>query len=171
MDSDSIGFQTLDDRRVELERHRENSSRTAEAEGHFRSTGLGSIEFETRIDFGVTFVTKPVVSYGSEIDVDELEDVLQPLADDDSILADHLFPNGPNGAPMFPLVSGFVTDWDQDHKDFYTGAWCGVRVYYPPVIQYGEGFGVLEVIAPVVVTHHFRFSAVGMKDVPTALTD
>lgn len=171
---DGIVFQTLDDRRVELERHRENSSRMAEAEGHFQSTGIGSIEFQTRVDFGVTFVKKPVVSYGSEIDVDELSRVMDDL--DDTLVA-ILNPEPDNGTPMFPLVTGFVTDWDVDTKGFYTGAWCGVRVYYPVVAmgtgEDGAGPSALTEVTdiPVVVLHHFRFGGIGMKDVPTELTD
>lgn len=172
--ADGIVFQDLDNRRVELERHKENASRTAEATGRFRSTGTGSLEFPTRIDFGVTFVTKPGVSYGSEIDVDELEGVLENYAGDNDYTDEMKALFTPdNGTPMLPFTSGFVTDWDTDQKGFFIGAWCGVRVGYGPILgTVGEAVSGFVIPEPqVVVIHHFRFSAVGMKDVPTALTD
>lgn len=163
-------FQELDNHRSELDRHQQNSSRAAEAEGYFSSTGIGSIEFDTRLDFGVTFIRKPVVSYGSEIDVDELSRVMDGLDED---LRTILNPDPDNGTPAFPLVTGFVTDWDTDSKGFYTGAWCGVRVYYPVVsMTTGDTSAFAEVTTiPVEVLHHFRFSGIGMKDIPTELTD
>lgn len=144
-------FEDLENRRAEVERHKENSARLAEMSARYVTNGQGWVEMGRRVDFGVTFVRKPTFSYGSEIDLDELGEQL-----DDDV-------DGPKGPPM-PMTSGYVTDWDLDHKGYYIGAWVGVRVYYPP-----------EDLVPLPfkpkVIHHFRFSTVAMKDVPIDLTD
>lgn len=169
----AIVFQNLSDHRSELDRHRENSSRLAHAQGSFRSTGIGSLEFPTRVDFGVTFMTKPMVTTGNELDVDELEDLLTEWANKSDVtqaVRDQILPD--NGTPAMPLVSAYVTDWDTDRRGYYTGAWCGIRVYYPAIPVIAEGLGYQDMPdVPVVVIHHFHFSGIGMKDIPTQLTD
>lgn len=144
-------FEALENRRAEVERHRENSARPAEAFARFRSSGQGSMEFEKRVDFGLTFLEKPMMHYGAEIDLDDLDERL----DNDY---------NKNKCPPLPVSMGYVTDWDTDRRGFYVGAWVGVRVYYPDEDLIPANF-------PVEVVHHFHFSAVGMKDVPMDLTD
>lgn len=144
-------FEALERRRAEVERTKENSARTASVSARYRTTGQGSVEFDTRITFGLTFVRKPIMTYGSEIDLDDLDDRL----DNDYNL---------NGTPPMPLCSGFVTDWETNPRGFFTGAFVGVRVYYPPEDLIPAGF-------TVEVLHHFNFTTVAMKDVPLDLTD
>lgn len=143
-------FVDVERRRAEVERHQENAARFAEAFGKYRSTGQGSIEFESRIDFGLTFIEEPYMSYGCVIDIDELAD---KLGDD---------PATTGRTPPLPICTGYVTDWDRDENDFYTGAWVGVRVWFP----YESEVSPSE---PVRIVHHFSFKAVAMKDVPLDL--
>lgn len=145
MTGNSIVFQNLEERRSEVERHKENASRLAEVGAHFKSTGLGSIEFPTRVDFGLTFFEKPVASHCAEIDVDDLEEML------DTDYNKNL--TGP-----LPIVTGYVTNWDVDHKGYYVGAFCGARIWFPTT-------DLVDPTINVVITHHFRFSAIGMKNV------
>lgn len=144
-------FDALEQRRAEIERTKENAARLATASGRYKSTGQGSIEFDRRIKFGVTFVTKPIVNYGCEIDLDDLDDRL----DNDY---------NENGTPPMPLCTGYVTDWEQNARGFYIGAFVGVRVYYPPEDLVPADF-------TVGIIHHFHFSTVAMKDVPLDLQD
>lgn len=144
-------FEDLEIRRAEVERHKENAARLAEAAARFVSNGQGSVEFERRIDFGVTFVREPTFTYGAAIDMDEIGDALSTDV------------HSSKGPPM-PITSGYVVDWDRDHKGYYIGAWVGARVYYPP-----EDLVPLQ-FAPRVV-HHYRFSTIAMKNVPMDLTD
>jgi hypothetical protein len=142
-------FDDLERRVAEKEAIQENSARLAVASGRFTSTGQGSVEFEKRVDFGLTFIERPFVSYGTVIDLDELGDLLD-------------VPGG-DSVPM-PLVAGFVTSWDQDDRGFYVGAWCGARVYFAPtdLVAYD--------INPV-IEHHFTFQAIALKDVPIDVSD
>lgn len=134
-------------RRQELARHRENAARLAFAYGDFTTTGQGSIELKRRIDFGLTFIEKPYVAYGAELDLEALDDVLGKESED-------------NGVPALPVTQGYVTEWDQDDRNFYIGCWVAARVYFPPLPP-------VSATVPVVVNHHFSFSAIAMKDIPT----
>lgn len=139
----------LDRRREEAARHWENSARMAQAYAVFETTGQGTQQFEDRIDFGLTFIEKPVVSYASSIDVEALADLLGIEDETETPL---------------PNTSGFVTHWDQDERDFYVGCWVAVRVNFP----------FYDYVDPELqpdVEHHFTFSAVGMKDIPPAIED
>jgi len=138
-------FDDLERRRAETDRHAENSGRVAEAFARFTSTAQGSIEFGDRVDFGLTFIEEPYMSYGGKIDLDDLDDI---LGNDPSSLT-----------PPMPISSGYVTDWDRDDRGFYVGAWVGVRIWYPyeanvaPEVQFS-------------MDHHYSFKAVAFKDVP-----
>lgn len=144
-------FDDLEQRRAEIERHRENAARLAEVTARFHTAGQGSVEFANRVDFGLTFVHKPMIEYGAEMDLDDLDNRLNNDYNQ-------------NGCPPLPLTSGFVSDWDTDKNGYYVGAWCAARVHFP-----------VEDLVPanftVDVIHHFRFSAVAMKNVPMDLTD
>lgn len=137
-------FDDVEWRRGELERHRQNSARLASAYSTFRSTGQGSIEFEERCDFGLTFIRRPRVAYGCYLDLDALGELIDHEAGE---------------TPPMPNVSGFVTEWDIDARGFYVGAWVAARV----------GFDAVDTVDPavkVVVQHDFTFQAVAMKDIP-----
>ena len=136
-------------RREREMRDRENGARLAKSFAVFRTTGQGSHQYEERVDFGLTFIEKPVVAYGSFCDIDDLADV-QNLEDADE-------------TPL-PVTSGFVVNWDRDERDFYIGCWVAVRVNFPTIDE-------VDPEAMPEMEHHFTFSAIGMKDVPPDLTD
>ena len=144
-------FVDLENRRGDVERHRENSGRLAQVVARYHSSGQGSIEFTHRVDFGLTFITKPMMQYGSEIDLDDLDERLD-------------LDYNKNQSPPVPLTAGYVTSWDRNSRGYYVGAFVGARVYYPPEDLIPRDFTV-EVI------HHYRFTTVAMKDVPVDLTD
>lgn len=136
-------------RRAEVERHRENSARPAESYAKFETFGQGFIEFEERVDFGLTFIEEPYVSYGAKMDLDELGELL-----------------GLDAAvtPPVPMTTGMVTDWDLDDRGFYVGAWVGVRTYFPPVDAVASDLDVH-------IYHHFIFTAIAIKDIPLDVRD
>lgn len=139
----------MDKRRERSERDRENSARLAQSYSIFRTTGQGTHQYEERVQFGLTFIEKPLVAYGSFCDIDELADALDIEDSDD--------------APL-PVTAGFVVNWDQDDRDFYIGCWVGVRVNFP-VNDDVDG------TAPVEIEHHFTFAGIGMKDIPPSAGD
>lgn len=132
--------------RQELDRHRENRARLAQAYADFTTNGQGSIEFGKRIDFGLTFIERPYVSYGAELDIEALEDLVGKDSED-------------NLVPPLPLTMGYVTEWDRDDRDFYIGCWVAARINFP-VTPYVD----VKVAVPVV--HHFTFAAIAYKDIP-----
>lgn len=140
-------------RRQELDRHRENAARTAMAYADFETTGQGSVEFARRVDFGLTFIEMPYVSYGSILDVDAWENDLEAAYGVD-------FSEGTQSSVPLPIVSGFVTQWDRDDRDFYIGCWCAVRVYIPQ-----DEWEIGPDLNPT-IEHHFTFVATAMKDIP-----
>lgn len=136
-------------RRHESARHRENSARLAQAYAKFETSGQGTLEFDERVDFGLTFIEEPYMAYGSFCDTDALNE-LQGLE--------------PGESPLLPNCTGYVTDWDLDERDFYVGCWIGVRVNFSP----------LDLMDPqmlINIKHFFTFSAIGIKDIPPLLTD
>lgn len=145
-------IEALENQRAEVERHRENSARLAQAFAKFESSGQGFIEFEERVDFGLTFIEEPYVTYGAQMDLDAFEELLDREADADTDL------------PPVPMMSGIVTAWDQDNRGFYVGAWVGARVYCPPE-------DAVPVLLEPVVSHHYTFTAVAIKDVPVDVRD
>lgn len=136
-------------RRAELERHRQNSARLATAWATFRSTGQGGMEFEDRCDFGLTFIEKPRVAYGSFLDLDALGELIDHEAGE---------------TPPMPSVSGFVTDWDVDARGFYVGAWVACAVRF-------DALDAVDATVMVEVQHDFTFTAVAMKDLPMDESD
>lgn len=138
----------LEEQRAELARHRENSARMALTFARFESTGQGTVEFDHRVDFGLTFIEEPFVSYGCQIDMEALADLL-----------------GMDETASVPLPqsTGFVTEWDTDDRGFYTGAWVAASVYDPT--------GQIPTGSDMVLDHHFTFQAVALKDIPLDLTD
>jgi hypothetical protein len=138
-------FSLWDQRRVDVERHKENGARMAAAYARVDIVGQGTSEVEEMIDFGLTFVEQPFVSFGSYLDVDLIRDALDLDDDDDCPL---------------PVVSGFVTRWDQDQNDAYTGAWVAVSVYFPPWDP------VVPTDFDCELAGHFSFTAIAIKDIP-----
>lgn len=134
----------LDARRQFSDQVKENSARLAQAFATFDTNGQGSIEFEKRCKFGVTFIEKPMVAYAAELDMDVLADMQNVSAGE---------------MPTLPLASGFVTEWDTDERGYYTGCWCAVRVYFP----YED---LIDITLKVELTHNFSFSAIALKDIP-----
>ncbi len=135
----------LEERQRYKDRVSENSARVAVAWATFDTVGQGSVYFDEKIDFDVTFIEQPMVAYGGTIDADELSNMQALDAGDAGIL---------------PVCCGFVTDWDTDTRGYYTGAWVAVRVYFPDGVA---------IDAEVEMTHNFTFTAVALKDVPTAV--
>lgn len=137
-------FDRIETRRAEVERHRENRAREAKAFAKFESYAQGPLEFEQPIDFGLTFVDEPFITYGSQLDLDELGETLGVE---------------PGDTPTLPLTIGYVTEWDRDERGFYLGAWTAVRVWFPTQ-------DAVPTETEVHVYHHFTFAAVAIKDVP-----
>ena len=138
----------LERHRAELARHRENSARLAVAFARFTTVGQGTIEFEERVDFGLTFIEEPYITYGCQLELDELADRLEATEDT---------------TPTLPQATGFVTEWDIDDRGFYLGAWVAATVYDPT--------GGITSDIEVTIDHHFTFQAIGMKDIPLDVTD
>lgn len=142
-------LEDLERQRAEVDRHRENSARLAQEFHKFESNGQGFIEFEDVCPFEITMIEEPFVTYAAAIDLDVLGELLELEAGE---------------PPPIPLTTGIVTAWDQDDRGFYTGAWVGVRVYFP------SGDAVAADL-DVAVQHYFTFTAIGIKDVPLDVRD
>lgn len=148
----------LDRRRERELRDSENSARLAQAYANFTTTGLGTLQYEDRVDFGTTFIERPFVSHAAHIDMDLTSQEMQREADDDNV-------------PL-PLITGYVTEWDQDERGFYAGCWLAVRVFYPDtdlILTGGELDFPLD--PKVEIEHHFTFAAIAMKDIPMTKED
>lgn len=141
-------FSPLDEQRGELARHRENAARVAMAFARFETLGQGTLEFEERVDFGLTFIEEPFVSYGCQLDLDVLASAIG-LED--------------GATPPLPQSTGFVTEWDVDERGFYVGAWVAAAVF--------DATGLIPTDVSVVIDHHFTFQAIAIKDIPLDLTD
>jgi hypothetical protein len=136
-------------RRAADARHHENRARLAYAYARYATEGVGSTQFEDAAEFGLTFIEKPFVSVGAEVNLDELAEALG--IDEEAL-----------DIPL-PHTSAFVVDWDRDERGYYVGAWCAGVVTFPQTLTLPEGF-LLE------VTHHLTFAGVGIKDVPLDVT-
>lgn len=128
--------ETLQARADARSRNSENRGRMAHVSTTYVTTGIGTFEFQDRMDFGLTYIEKPAVHYGTEIDSDDVRDALV-LTDNDPI--------------TLPQCTGSVTKWDVDANGHYVGAWCTVAIAFT---------------ADVIVTHHFSFMAIAIKDIP-----
>lgn len=134
-------FQQLEQRERDRRRNLSNAGTNTGAFAKFSSVGQGPFEFEEMVEFAVTYIEEPFMSYGSGIDVDDLRDLLD--YDDDEV-------------PPFPVCTGFVTNWTQDQNDYYVGAHVGVRVTFPTDIP-------VSTDVDVEVTHYFRFEGIALK--------
>lgn len=131
-------------RLAELQRNHENKGRLAFAYSRFTTEGSGTVEFEECIDFGLTFVERPFVSVGHQIDVEA---------------ARELFGVDPDGDVLLPQVTGYVTDWDTTDRDHYVGCWVAISVT--------SSVGGVEAYPMVKIQHDFTWSGTAIKDVPT----
>ena len=135
------------EREAELARHRENKGRQAGVFASYETTGYGAVEFEDPVEFGLTFIQRPWMSFGCEIEPDHIRDLLE-LADGDEL-------------PCMPQVTGYVTAWDLDDARNYVGAWVAVTVTWPT-----DTVPAIPIDAQIDVTHFFTFSAIGLKTIP-----
>lgn len=86
---------------------RENSARQAFAWGTFESTGWGEYAYEDVLDFGLVFLSQPIVSYSFSVDGEGLD--------------------------YLPLCAGGVYKWQRDERGFYLGAHVYVHVTLPDI--------------------------------------
>lgn len=136
-------YRQLAQRERDRRRNIANAATNTGAFAKFLSKGQGPFEFEEMVNFAVAFSEEPFMSYGCLIDVDDLRELLKFDDSDDSV-------------PPFPLCTGFVTNWTQDHNDFYVGAHVGVRVHFPYDIPVAAD-------VDVEVTHYYRFEGMALK--------
>ena len=133
----------LERHRARIEQTRENSTRLAQAYATFDSTGSGEFQAPEMIDFGCTFVDRPVVGYGFSLD------------------GDTLVPD------RYPRSSGAVYKWQRDTGGRYIGAYAMVVVDAGA----GGGFGVAAAEPTYELTHDFVFTGIAMKNLPTHLLE
>lgn len=128
--------------RAALDRNAENRSREAWSAHRYDITGAGYAEFPKSARFDLAFLDQPFVNYGLVLDSDELRRVLN-VAD--------------TANPAMPTVTAWVTEYDQNERGFYVGAWCAVNVTWPgepPDPEEGFTFQV-----------DFTWRGIGIKDV------
>lgn len=130
-------------RDAERRRHRENKGRMAGVYTYASSTGQGYVEYDELIDFGLTYIEQPFVSVGHVLDLDELRVLLGMDADDPFV--------------ELPQCTGFVSQWEQDVKGNYIGAYLAVQ------ISWGSG---IPFDAQVEIQHSFSFHGVAIKSIP-----
>jgi hypothetical protein len=147
----------LDRRREDQLRDRENSARLAQAYATFSTRGLGTIEFEKRVGFGLTFIERPMVSHAAYCDMEELMDDYYGGAED---------ADGNEYTAELPVCTGYVTEWDEDERGLFVGCWIAVRVYMP----IDDWPDASEAPMPR-IEHHFTFAGVAMKDLPFTRED
>lgn len=138
-----MAISPLNDRLAERARHQENRGRLAHAYSRFTTEGFGTVEFDACIDFGLTFVERPFIAVGHQIDADH---------------AREMFDVAPDGEIYMPQCTGYVTDWDMTDKDHYVGCWVAVSV------SPGLSTGTYPMVK---IKHDFTWSAIALKDIPT----
>ena len=118
-----------------VSQHRENSARQAFAWGQFDSTGWGQLAYPDVLNFGLTFIDEPIVSYGFSVEEDEALDRL-------------------------PLSTGGVFKWRRDGRGYYTGA--HVYVVVDQFVQPSETPDYSQL--PTLI-HSFLFTGIAIKDI------
>ena len=136
----------LNQRLSDASRHAENKGRLAFASHRVSTQGQGTVEFEDVVSFGLTFVERPFVATGFQIDMDQAREALD-VGDKEDI--------------FLPQVTAYVTEWDKTERDHYVGAWVAVSVTYPQ-----SELADYRVDAQVKISADFTFSAIAIKDVP-----
>jgi hypothetical protein len=119
-----------------------NSARLATAVGFIDTNGWGEFQNEDVIEFGVTYIEEPAMSYGYAIDGDDLVDL------------------------RFPRAWGGVYAWDRDTRGFYTGAYVFLIVDTKSVEDIAD---VPTEIPSYHLNHYFTFSGIAMKTLPDDL--
>lgn len=114
------------------EQIRENSARHATSYAQVTTHGAGEILVATVVPFDCTFVETPRVAYGFSIDGDDLVDGL------------------------FPISCGAVWKWQQDHREYFLGAY----VYF-----------VVNGATDLDLVHDFTFTGIAIKDLPEHLLE
>jgi hypothetical protein len=97
-------FRSLERRRGLVDQTTENSSRPGRSYAHYivDATGTGSVIEPVVFDFGTSFTTLPIFTFGASVDED-----------------------GDSELPLVPpMYAAGVYKWRQDASGFYTGAWC-----------------------------------------------
>lgn len=143
-----MAISPLSQRLADTARHAENRGRLAHAHARFRTAGQGTHEFGDCVEFGMTFVERPFISTGWQIDVDQARDAMG-IGDNDDI--------------FLPQVTAYVTEWDMTSRDHYIGCWVAVSVTYP---TNGEEL-YYPVDAQVQIHHDLTFTGTALKDIPT----
>jgi len=143
------GSAAVEQRRGFIDAVRENSSRLATCFAAFTTQGWGELESPTVTLFTTTFVERPSVSYGCNVDGAKL------------------------GVGRFPRSHGGVSRWLRDNNGYYVGAWL-----FMVVDTIGPNYGPINIISSPVgappqvnytVYHDFTFIGTAMKDIPQAL--
>lgn len=136
------GYSELQRRQDALARNRENRGRFVSVSMTLETTGVGVVESADRFDFGVIYIDRPRMHYGNEVEADDLRNLYGLLDADDLPL---------------PHCTGYVVAWDQDENEHYVGCWVAVKVTQDVLLLEN---------ASLVITHHFDFTAVGLKTIP-----
>lgn len=126
--------------RSRVEQSAENSARLAWSVARVTSTGWGEFVMPAVVEFEVTFLEQPVVSYGYALNNDVLV------------------------ATRYPRSCGFVERWQTNAKGFYTGCWIGLVVETRTT-----NIDTLAAEPNYTLDHHFTFTGVAYKDLPQTL--
>lgn len=157
-------------REIDVARDKANVGGPAQTYARVRTNRNGSRVVPKRIDFGLTFIEKPWVAYGVEIDLDAIEEAYEDNVE------------GENGVPVggefnfgdLPLCTGYVTEWDLDSHDHYIGAWVAVQVVFPDFANETTNllnFETYEQDALIPLVHHFTWSGLAIKEVADSAQD
>ena len=118
----------------------QNAARLAWSYGKATSTGWGEFRIPTMIEFDVSFVEEPFVSYSNYVSSDQLVDT------------------------RFPRCWAGVYRWN-----IVQGRWTGAWVYLVVETQ-GVQLTTTVVADPgYYIEHHFSFAGIALKDVPVNL--
>ncbi len=132
----------LEARHAARQRHANNSARHAFSFHRLETTGWGQIEFDEVLRFDLSFTQRPFMAYGYYVESDAL--------------VEHGYPH----------CAGLVTEWDQDARGLYIGAWVAVSIQLG-VANYPLSQDVAQEDWPAyVIEHDFTFQAVAIKDLP-----
>lgn len=127
--------------RARVEQVAENNARLAWSYAQVGSTGWGEMLITTPVTFAVTFLEKPIVSYGYELI------------------------GKPPVSTRFPRCHGFVTEWIYDLRGRY---WIGCKVAL--VVETKSSNIETTAAEPnYSIQHHFTFAGVAYKSLPSTL--
>ena len=118
-------------------RHLQNRGRLAQHHETLTTNEIGTHHVDETIEFDCLFTEQPIFSYGSEVDMEAMEDLFE--SED--------FP--------LPVAAGFVVDWTIDEKGLWIGATVAFRVY-------GASEDLLDG-TEYPVTHHLTWTGNAIK--------